>query len=244
MRIGLFGVVAVCGLALGTAAMAQSSATASSTTTDDIVCKMSDTCADASAAKAPGRQLGDEKKFSFQMANDAAASSSAGGGRATGDEKKFSLQLANTHAAAPTPAAAPSKKQPAYYAASANHKAPHAAAPATEDHSMTMQIQFQVGSAELSDGATTELVKYAAALKDPKLADMKFVVGGHTDSTGRRAKNVDLSQRRAQTVVDYLTSNGIAADRLVAKGYGPDRPLAGTSARNPANRRVEFARID
>jgi len=46
----------------------------------------------------------------------------------------------------------------------------------------------------------------------------------HTDSRGTPADNIELSQKRAQSVVDYLISKGIATDRLQAKGYGESQP--------------------
>ena len=46
----------------------------------------------------------------------------------------------------------------------------------------------------------------------------------HTDSRGTPADNLELSQKRAQSVVDYLISKGISSDRLVAKGYGESQP--------------------
>ncbi len=246
MRLATVGILSLCGLMAAPLAFAQSAAP-SGTTTQDIICKMSDTCGDtesqAQAPSGPTRALGDEKKFSFQVTPDTTQPKSSAA-RPAGDEKKFSLQLANDKA--PAPVAKPQKAakgQPAYYAAATGRKA---AAPAASHavHAMTMQVQFEVGSAELTDGAKTELAKYATAMKDPKLSAMTFEIGGHTDSSGRRATNVDLSQRRAQTVVDYLAGNGIAQDHLVAKGYGPDKPLAGTSKRDPANRRVELVRVD
>jgi OOP family OmpA-OmpF porin len=242
MRLRIIGAAAILGLMAGSLAMAQTAPQqAGGTTADDIVCKMTDTCGDASAA-APTRQLGDEKKFSFQVANDKSAP--AGPARSTGDEKKFSLQLANDKPAAAAPKAS-ARKQPGYYAVSHKSETRTASASASAPvHSMTMQVRFENGSAKLTDDATAELAKYVTAMKDPKLADMKFVVGGHTDSKGSRTTNMDLSQRRAQAVVDYLVGNGIPQDRLTAKGYGPDQPLAGTSARNPVNRRVELVRVD
>jgi outer membrane protein OmpA-like peptidoglycan-associated protein len=53
---------------------------------------------------------------------------------------------------------------------------------------------------------------------------------------------MDLSQRRAQAVVQYLTSQSVAADRLRAVGYGPDRPRASNTSPQgqAANRRIEF----
>jgi len=71
---------------------------------------------------------------------------------------------------------------------------------------------------------------------------LKIEVAGHTDDVGPAEYNRKLSQRRAEAVVAYLIKRGVAADRLVAVGYGEDMPtMPGRSrkARN-ANRRVEF----
>ncbi len=67
-------------------------------------------------------------------------------------------------------------------------------------------------------------------------------VEGHTDDVGEEAANLDLSRRRAASVVTWLTGHGIAADRLVSAGFGETRPVTpGTTARaRAANRRVEF----
>ena len=68
-------------------------------------------------------------------------------------------------------------------------------------------------------------------------------VEGHTDSRGTREHNLDLSQRRAASVVRYLVAHGVAASRLEAIGYGPDRPVvaeAHTPAEHAQNRRVVF----
>jgi outer membrane protein OmpA-like peptidoglycan-associated protein len=71
-------------------------------------------------------------------------------------------------------------------------------------------------------------------------------VSGHTDSDGEDASNLDLSQRRAESVKRYLESKGVKSDRLVAKGYGETKPIdKNTSAKGKAkNRRVEFNLID
>lgn len=68
-------------------------------------------------------------------------------------------------------------------------------------------------------------------------------VEGHTDSRGSRERNVRLSQERAEAVVAFLVEHGVSADRLHARGFGPDRPVvegASTSAEYAQNRRVEF----
>jgi OOP family OmpA-OmpF porin len=70
-------------------------------------------------------------------------------------------------------------------------------------------------------------------------------VAGHTDASGGAARNRELSRQRAESVRQYLISKSIAKARLQAKGYGPDKPIAGndTPEGREANRRVEFVII-
>ena len=70
----------------------------------------------------------------------------------------------------------------------------------------------------------------------------RLSIEGHTDSVGTAAKNLDLSERRAKSVMTWLLAHGIDADRLEAHGYGLTRPIADnkTSAGRAVNRRVEF----
>jgi len=68
-------------------------------------------------------------------------------------------------------------------------------------------------------------------------------VDGHTDARGSREHNMDLSQRRAESVVRYLIDAGVPASRLNARGFGPDSPIisdAYTREEHAQNRRVEF----
>lgn len=67
-------------------------------------------------------------------------------------------------------------------------------------------------------------------------------VEGHTDSRGRAAHNLDLSNRRASAVRAYLIRQGIAPERLLSQGFGPNRPIAdnATAEGRATNRRVEF----
>lgn len=71
-------------------------------------------------------------------------------------------------------------------------------------------------------------------------------IEGHTDAIGTDAYNMKLSQRRANSVRDYLIQQGISADRLEAVGYGKSRPIApnNTAAGRAQNRRVEFNVIE
>lgn len=67
-------------------------------------------------------------------------------------------------------------------------------------------------------------------------------VGGHTDSRGAAKQNLTLSQRRAEACLKYLTEHGVAANRLMAKGYGSTKPVAkeDTPEGLQRNRRTEF----
>jgi OmpA-OmpF porin, OOP family len=110
-----------------------------------------------------------------------------------------------------------------------------------ETISSTGAIYFQSGSAEL-DAASKPLLATALEVitKCPKL---KIEVSGHTDSSGVAADNLRLSQRRADSVAAYLKAAGVAADRLIAKGYGQTRPTApnDTDKNRALNRRIEFS---
>ena len=77
----------------------------------------------------------------------------------------------------------------------------------------------------------------------PQLVNMRFRIEGHTDSVGTRASNLALSQRRAQSVADFLVAMGVGRERLEVIGYGPDRPLPGTRGSAGENRRVEAVRV-
>ncbi len=72
--------------------------------------------------------------------------------------------------------------------------------------------------------------------------DVRLEVQGHTDDVGDDARNLDLSQRRAEAVVRWFTSHGVESGRLTAMGYGETRPVDdnGTDAGRAENRRVEF----
>lgn len=101
--------------------------------------------------------------------------------------------------------------------------------------------QFEQGKAELNDDAKLALHDLAKVLsRNPEL---KLSIEGHTSSEGTEAVNLKLSEDRAQAAVDFLVNKeGIAADRLQAKGYGSSKPLSKDSPE--VNRRTEFVIID
>ncbi|MBO2010567.1 OmpA family protein [Hymenobacter negativus] len=101
-------------------------------------------------------------------------------------------------------------------------------------------IFFDTGKATLRPESTAELERLQKLLTETPA--LKLEMAGHTDDVGEAAKNQDLSQRRAQAVVTYLTQHGVAAARLSAVGYGETKPeVPNTSKFNrQLNRRTEF----
>ena len=102
-------------------------------------------------------------------------------------------------------------------------------------------VLFVTNHSDLLPGAQVKLNDVANALTKQD-AESKITIEGHTDSQGEASYNQDLSQRRAQSVRDYLVSRGISADRVTAQGFGLTRPIAdNASAEGRANnRRVEI----
>ena len=103
------------------------------------------------------------------------------------------------------------------------------------------RIQFETDSSVLLEHSKVVLNDVVKVLADNPAITL-VEVGGHTDSTGEKDKNLMLSQLRAESVRDYLVSQGIDTRRLRAMGYGDRIPVASND--NPAgreqNRRVEF----
>ncbi|MDJ0365860.1 OmpA family protein [Hymenobacter sp. H14-R3] len=101
-------------------------------------------------------------------------------------------------------------------------------------------IFFDFGKATLRPESTAELERLLKLLTEQPA--LRLEMAGHTDNIGKPAANQDLSQRRAQAVVSYLTQHGIAAARLAAAGYGDTRPVAPNTSvgGRQLNRRTEF----
>ena len=104
-------------------------------------------------------------------------------------------------------------------------------------------IYFDLGKATIRKEAERNLYEIIDALK--ALPDVKLEIAGHTDSTGREEENIDLSSRRANAIKDFMVENGIASDRLIARGYGSQYPIApnDTPDNLQKNRRSEFTII-
>lgn len=100
-------------------------------------------------------------------------------------------------------------------------------------------IHFDLDSDRLRPDAVPALERVLSALR--ATGDQAVVIEGHTDSTGAEDHNLDLSQRRAQTVVAWLVERGVDAARLTPVGKGETEPIADneSSAGRTLNRRVE-----
>jgi outer membrane protein OmpA-like peptidoglycan-associated protein len=101
-------------------------------------------------------------------------------------------------------------------------------------------IFFDTGKATLKAGAKNTLGKIADQLKGN--GDVHIAIEGHTDSVGSDEKNMELSEKRANAVRDYLVNTGLPADRVSASGKGEADPVASnkTAAGRLQNRRVEL----
>jgi OOP family OmpA-OmpF porin len=103
------------------------------------------------------------------------------------------------------------------------------------------KVYFDPGNARVLARSARLVSQIAGVIKSH--AELVLIeVQGYTDSRGGKAMNVALSQARAKAVVQALTRRGVAADRLVGRGYGPSRPVApnATAQGREKNRRVEF----
>ncbi|UCF45767.1 MAG: OmpA family protein [Myxococcales bacterium] len=103
------------------------------------------------------------------------------------------------------------------------------------------QVSFATGSDEILPNSEPILLEVAdVLLRNPSLELVE--IQGHTDNVGNQALNMRLSQQRAEAVQTWLIEHGVEPARLMAKGYGPTRPLApNITQRNRArNRRVQF----
>ena len=102
----------------------------------------------------------------------------------------------------------------------------------------TRGIFFDTDSDALRPESTPVLEEMRSTLANHP--ELQVIIEGHTDSTGEDAHNQDLSERRAQSVVTYMTGKGIDPSRLDAVGMGEDQPVAdnGTPEGRKENRRV------
>lgn len=115
----------------------------------------------------------------------------------------------------------------------------------TRRGSATLQgVTFEFNSSVLTNESRPVLDAVAADLK--RYPRLKIELQGHTDSVGNDAYNLQLSQRRAQAVRDYLIAQGVGAEQLTARGFGESVPVADNSTEEgrAQNRRVVMTVIE
>ena len=211
---------------LSAPAFAQSGATRS---VDDYLCTFAGKCGeDAKEAVADDESIAapDTKGMSLARRRAPAASSTA----ATPSRPTATT----SRGATPSRATASNARTPSRSAGSASRTA----ARAPQGKRLDLRLTFMLNSAELTPQAKEEAKVFARSLLLPELAGKRFLIEGHTDSSGSRSHNMLLSARRAAAVADYLSSLGVPRNRLEVRGFGPDRPIGGRAS-SPENRRVE-----
>jgi outer membrane protein OmpA-like peptidoglycan-associated protein len=107
-------------------------------------------------------------------------------------------------------------------------------------HVVLKNIFFDFNQYDLKPASQADLDRLAKLLQDNPTLHIR--ISGYTDNVGSDKDNLVLSQKRAEAVVQYLTTHGVAAERLTAKGYGESDPVASndTEAGRAQNRRTEF----
>ncbi len=109
-----------------------------------------------------------------------------------------------------------------------------------------MEVSFEFNQATLTQAGRDTLDRVIGTLQ--QRAELRVAVEGHTDPYGRREYNQGLSERRAQTVLNYLTAGGVSASRIVSKGFGEECLILSddhdvpklSKAEHRVNRRVEI----
>ena len=101
-------------------------------------------------------------------------------------------------------------------------------------------IYFETGKAELQEKSRTELRKLVEQLRSQQ--SLRIEIAGHTDDVGDAKQNQLLSQKRAQSVVDYRVQLGIAKERIKAVGFGEAKPIVPniSDENRQLNRRIEW----
>jgi outer membrane protein OmpA-like peptidoglycan-associated protein len=108
-----------------------------------------------------------------------------------------------------------------------------------------LDIQFDYNSADIRTTSLPSVEALGQALSNPNLKGSTFIVAGHTDAIGGEAFNQGLSERRADTIKNYLVDKfGIPGSDLVTVGYGKDRPKDPNAPMDPINRRVQVVNMD
>lgn len=115
---------------------------------------------------------------------------------------------------------------------------------AAKQEKISLDVTFELGKAAIDKNFTKAIDELGAYLKENEKVAVR--IDGHTDSTGNKDFNKQLSEQRAAAIKEYLQQKfGISNERLVSQGFGPEKPLASneTLEGRRLNRRVEVETI-
>lgn len=108
-----------------------------------------------------------------------------------------------------------------------------------------LEITFDYNSADISVTSIPALQELGKALTSERLKGETFIIAGHADAVGGEAFNQDLSERRANSVKQYLVEKfGIAEATLIAVGFGQSKPKNPDDPADPVNRRVQILNME
>ena len=112
-----------------------------------------------------------------------------------------------------------------------------------DGHVAVYGIHFDTGKADILPDSQSTLNEIVKLMQQD--AALRLRIEGHTDNQGNASANQTLSEKRAQSVVAWLTAHGVPAARLTAKGFGQTKPVADNSTEDgrAKNRRVELAKL-
>jgi outer membrane protein OmpA-like peptidoglycan-associated protein len=149
-----------------------------------------------------------------------------------------------TPTATPPPAVAPQSPEAATEATMAAAQRAVESADQNQLPSVDLEVNFELASTAITPQAAADLTPLGRALADPRLASDTFLIAGHSDAQGPANYNLRLSQKRAESVRQFLISKfGIRPERLVARGFGEERLKNPRQPFAAENRRVQVVNM-
>lgn len=224
-----------CATLLPTAALAQESADKSP---DQIQCELADSCAQATGQSLSLASDAAGADGSSTAAGDAEATRSWTWGRAA---VAAPAQGASTRLVAPS---TPARASKATQGSSKRRLRTEPVAAKSAGGRSSVAIGFLSGSAAFTDDGLRQADKIYQALSSGGFPTKRYLIVGYTDAAGDPDLNLELSQRRAQAVVDHLVAKGLPRENFRVAGNGSAGAVRGTGASATSNRRVEIVKLD
>jgi outer membrane protein OmpA-like peptidoglycan-associated protein len=113
-----------------------------------------------------------------------------------------------------------------------------------EPRKIDLIVQFDFNSARLQEASKPLLASLAEAMGSERIKTLRIKVEGHTDAVGKASYNQLLSEKRAQSVLEFLSGMGVAKDRLAAEGKGASELLLPDKPDALENRRVRISTLN